>query len=194
MDRNTAGDTPERDWILAPQVRLSGEVCDAMLKSMLDQLADLPSDSTAIAVEINTNGGEAETARRMMLEVGLARERFPAARFVFIGKTNVYSAGATLMSAFPRDDRFLSRDAVLLIHCRQLDKTIELSGPMRSSLPKVRSVVAQIELGMEIEEENFRQLIKGSNIALDELLKKAEHNWYVTAEEALDRELVAGLF
>lgn len=194
MDRDTVGDAPEREWILTPQVRLIGEVGSDMLRSMLDQLADLPPDSATIAVEISTNGGEAETARRMMLEVELARERFPSARFVFIGKTNVYSAGVTLMSAFPRDDRFLCREAVLLIHCRQLDKTIELSGPMRSSLPKVRSVVAQIELGMEIEEQNFRQLIEGSDIMLDDLLQKAEHNWYVPAQEALDRKLVAGLF
>lgn len=194
MDRDTVGDALEREWILTPQVRLIGEVGSDMLRSMLDQLADLPPDSATIAVEISTNGGEAETARRMMLEVELARERFPSARFVFIGKTNVYSAGVTLMSAFPRDDRFLCREAVLLIHCRQLDKTIELSGPMRSSLPKVRSVVAQIELGMEIEEQNFRQLIEGSDIMLDDLLQKAEHNWYVPAQEALDRKLVAGLF
>lgn len=65
---------------------------------------------------------------------------------------------------------------------------------MCASLPTVRSVVAQIELGMEIEEQNFRQLIEGSEITLDDLLRKAEHNWYVPAEQALELKLAAGLF
>jgi hypothetical protein len=187
-------EAPASQWVLTPDIRLSGEVCDDTLRSLLDQLDGLPSDCMAAAVEISTNGGDAEVARRMVLEIGLARQRFPATRFVFIGKTNVYSAGVTLMAAFPRDDRYLCRDAVLLIHCRQLDKTIELSGPMRSSLPKVRSVAAQIELGMKIEEANFRQLIEGSDVALDQLLRKAEHNWYVPAKEAHKLKLVRGLF
>jgi hypothetical protein len=36
-------------------------------------------------------GENAEIARRMMLEIDLARERLPGVRFVFVGKTAVYS-------------------------------------------------------------------------------------------------------
>lgn len=69
----------------------------------------MPKDDRVVAVEISTLGGDAELARRLVLEVGLARERL-GKRLVFLGKTCVYSA-VTLMSAFAKDDRYLTRDA-----------------------------------------------------------------------------------
>lgn len=175
-----------------PQVRLLGEVTAETVESFLGQLADAPRDDPVIAVETSTLGGDAELARRLVLEIGLARERL-GKRLVFLGKTAVYSAGVTLMSAFPRADRYLTRDAVLLIHGRQLEKTIEVSGPMRASLPKLRAACARVELGLRLEEETFRRLIEGSDIGLEELCAKALHNWYVPADEALERGLVAAL-
>ena len=182
-----------RECILNPHVRLTGEVTADMLRSMLDQLAEISEDEELVAVEISTPGGGAEIGRRMVLEIDLARERLKSTRFVFVGKTNVYSAGVTLMSAFPRKDRFLTHDAVLLIHCRQLDKTIEISGPMRASLPKLQSVQQQIEVGMKYEEDNFRRLIEGSDVGLEELFEKGVHNWYMPAEQALERGLIGGI-
>ena len=64
---------------------------------------------------------------------------------------------------------------------------------MRASLPKLRAACAQVELGIELEQDTFRRLIEGSDIALEEICDKALHNWYVPAEEALERGLVAGL-
>jgi ATP-dependent protease ClpP protease subunit len=176
----------------SPQVSLIGEVDADMVESFLSQTADVPKDDPVVAVEISTLGGDAELARRLVLEVGLARKRL-GKRLVFLGKTCVYSAGVTLMSAFAKEDRYLTRDAVLLIHGRQLDRTIEVSGPMRASLPKLRAACAQVELGLKLEQDNFRRLIEGSDIALEEICDKASHNWYVPAEEALKRGLVAGL-
>ena len=175
-----------------PQVSLIGEVDADMVESFLSRLADVPKDDRLVAVEISTLGGDAELARRLVLEVRLAREQL-GKRLVFLGKTCVYSAGVTLMSAFAKDDRYLTRDAVLLIHGRQLETTIEISGPMRASLPKLRAACAQVELGIELEQDTFRRLIEGSDIALEEICDKALHNWYVPAEEALERGLVAGL-
>jgi hypothetical protein len=175
-----------------PHVRLIGEVGSETVQSLLDQIADTPRDDPVVVVEISTLGGDAEMGRRLVLEIGLARERLDK-RLVFFGKTCVYSAGVTLMSAFPKEDRYLTRDAVLLIHSRQLDKSIEISGPMRASLPKLKAACAQVELGIELEEDNFRRLIAGSDITLEEICGKALHNWYVPAEEALKRGLVAGL-
>lgn len=192
MARDDRGTRPPAG-ILAAQVSLTGEFTEEMACSVIDQLRKADDGDDTVTLEVTTLGGDAEFARRVVLEVDLARERIKPRRLLFLGKTVVYSAGVTLMSAFPREDRFLTSDATLLIHCRQLDKTVEISGPMRSSLPQVRSLCHQIELGLEKEEANFRRLIKGSDVTMDELLEKALCNWYVPAEEALERGLIAGV-
>ena len=179
--------------ILTPQVSLLGTVDDQMVRSMLDQLAEVPDGDDPVTLEVTTLGGDAEMGRRAMLEVDLARERLKPRRYVFLGKSVVYSAGVTMMAGFPREDRFLASDAMLLIHCRQLDEDLKLSGPIRSSLPKLRSKCHEIETGVELEEEGFRRLIEGSEVSMDELLEKALYNWYVPAEEAVRLGLVAGI-
>jgi hypothetical protein len=185
---------PPRELLHAPQIRLLGEVAEDMLNTLLGGLADAEGGSGPLAVEVTTLGGDAEIARRMVLELDLARERLKGRRLVFIGKTVVYSAGVTIMSAFPREDRFLSKDAVLLVHTRQLEKTVDLSGPIRASLPLVDAICEQLKLGVKLEEEGFERLIAGSDIGMDELLEKALHNWYLTTDEAQERGLVAGIF
>ena len=177
-----------------PQISLIGEVCDAMAKELRDKLGEQKKDGEGpVVVEISTLGGDAEMARRMVADVADAREKLKPRRLLFFGKTTVYSAGVSLMAAFPREDRYLSEDAMLLIHCRQLTKTVELDGPIRSSLPLARALCHQLETGVELEKENFERLIEGSDIRMDELLEKALYNWYVPAQEALDRGLVAGI-
>ena len=179
--------------LLKAQVSLLGEVTSDTADSLIEQLGKAEQGGGDVAVEISTLGGDAEMARRMVLEIDLARERLKPRRLLFLGKTSVYSAGVTLMAAFPREDRHLTTDAMLLIHCRQLDKTMEISGPMRASLAMAEALCHQIESGLALEEANFRRLIEGSDITLDELLEKALYNWYVPAEEAVKRGLVAGL-
>lgn len=176
-----------------PQISLNGTVCDDMVPQLVDGLKEAEKDEGPVTVEISTLGGDPEAARRMILEIELARERLKSRRLLFLGKTSVYSAGATFMAGFPREDRFLTKDATLLIHCRQLDKTIEMSGPMRASRAKLEAQLHEIDTGVELEKENFERLIEGSDVTMDELLEKALYNWYVPAEEALKRGLVAGI-
>lgn len=175
-----------------PAIRLSGELDDAMLGRFLEQLSEVPDDAQLVPVEVHTPGGAADVARRIVLELQLARRRLRG-RLVFVGKTQVYSGGVTVMSGFPREDRYLTGDAVLLIHCRQLEQTIEISGPMRANLPKIDAARQQIEIAMRLEDENFRRLIEGSDIGLEEITGRALHNWYLGAEEAHCRGLVAGV-
>ena len=172
-------------------VSLVGELLDETAKDFLDQLHMAPTDEPVTIVEVTTVGGDAELARRIVLDIDTLRGRFE--RLVFVGKTQVYSAGVTITSAFLKADRYLSREASLLTHCRQLDTTVEISGAMRSSLPKVEALVEQLQTGLKLEEENFRRLIEGSDIGMDELLSKAVNNWYLTAEEAHERGLVEAL-
>jgi ATP-dependent protease ClpP protease subunit len=190
---NSTGAALPRVLVHSPHVRLIGEINDDTLRGLLDQLAALTGEEGTVALEISTLGGDAEIARRMVLEMDLARERLPAVRFVFVGKTAVYSAGVTLMAAFACADRFLTGDAVLLIHCRQLEKTLQLQGPLRGSLPLVEALCHQLKTGIALETENFERLVAGSAIGIDELREKALYNWYVPAEEALARGLIAGI-
>jgi ATP-dependent protease ClpP protease subunit len=175
-----------------PNVSLIGEIDTAAVTRFLDQLRAAEQDGGDFVLELTTAGGDAELARRIVLEIDDARRR-TGGRFLFLGKTIVYSAGTTIMAAFPRRDRWLSRDAMVMIHCRKLETTVEISGPIRGSLPQVEALRAQIVTGMKLEEENFGRLIEGSRVALDELLEKALGNWYLTAEEALRCGLVAGI-
>ncbi|QYU70182.1 hypothetical protein J4558_08715 [Leptolyngbya sp. 15MV] len=90
-------------------------------------------------------------------------------------------------------DRYLTTDAWVLLNVRQLDKSVEISWPMRANLAKVEALCQQIEVGMPIEEGVFAQLIDGSDITLNELLGNARHIWYLTAPETLSRGLIAGI-
>lgn len=191
-------DQPSRAGLIpavlnAPQIGLIGEVDEAMVRDFLDGLSKAERSGGDIAVEITTVGGDGELARRLVLEVERARERLGSRRFLFLGKTQVYSAGITLMSAFACRDRYLTGDTMLMIHGRQLDETVEISGPMRASLPQVEALREQIKCSLVHEEENFRRLIEGSDISYDEVLRKGLHNWYLPAADAVKRGLVAGL-
>lgn len=177
----------------SPQVSLLGELFEPMVERFLEQLAEAEKGDGDIAVELTTPGGDAELARRLVLEVERARSRLGSRRLLLLGKTQLYSAGITLMSAFPVCDRYLTRDTVLLVHGRQLDERFEIQGPMRANLPRVKALLAQFEIGIRHEEENFRRLIEGSDVSFEQICQKAIHNWYFTAQEALDRKLVAGL-
>ncbi len=192
MARDETAKAPPPAILARPQISLVGDIDKFSVERFLDQLREAESAGGDVAMELTTLGGDAELARRIALEIENARARL-SGRLLFLGKTVVYSAGTTIMSAFPRRDRWLARDAMLMIHCRKLDKTVEIAGPLRSSLPQVEALASQMKAGLALEEENFRRLIEGSDIGLDELLGKALCNWYLTAEDALARGLVAGI-
>jgi hypothetical protein len=54
-----------------------------------------------VVLELTTEGGDADGARRMALEIRLCREWHNRDTY-FVGKTVVMSAGITIMAAFPR--------------------------------------------------------------------------------------------
>ena len=61
-----------------------------------------------LVVTMTTLGGDPEVARAMGDDIRLMRE-FHGRDILFLGKVAVYSAGATFMSAFPVEHRFLTR-------------------------------------------------------------------------------------
>ena len=184
---------PKPDASASADISLVGSVDEAMACKLRDALAEAESGDGPLTIDMTTLGGDPEMARRMIVEVDAARERLKGRRLVFIGKTVIYSAGCTFMAAFPPQDRYLTGDSTLLIHCRQLCKTMQLDGPIRSSIPMLKAMIHQLETGIELEEDNFERLIDGTHVPMDELLEKALYNWYVPAKEALDRGLIAGI-
>lgn len=174
-------------------IRLHGRIEDETLTTFYDQLARAREAHEPIVLELSTNGGTAEVGRRIASEIRLLQD-YEGLKPIFFGKTTVYSAGVTIMSAFPRECRFLTSDCELLIHGRQLDRTLEVTGAVASSLPKVKALVAEMETALELEDENFENLIRGSNLSLDEVKQRSTSNWYLTAKQALDYRLVERLF
>jgi len=172
-----------------PGVSLVGKVDAAMVEKLRDGLAAAEPEGD-LAIELTTSGGDAELGRRMALDVERAARR-RRGRLLFLGKTEIYSAGVTVMAAFPREHRFLTDDAVMLIHCRKLEQVVTLSGPIRTSLPLLDGLRQQIELGLALERQIFERLVASSDISLEELSGRALCDWYLTADEALRRGLVA---
>lgn len=178
--------------LAAPQVRLNGPVDDAMLRTFIDALDAAGDGEGPLVLELTTTGGDADVGRRIATDLRLFRER-TGRRTLFLGKAVVYSAGVTILSAFPRADRWLARGTMLLVHCRQLTKTLTLDGPLQVERVKVEALLEAIDAGLTIELEDFEALVAGSTAPIAELLERAQAGWYVRPDEALQRGLVAGL-
>ncbi len=188
---NVAHHTEAKLPSLQPDIRLLGSVDEPMLQSFLDQTSRLAEGDKPVVLELSTSGGEADTARRLAQEVRMLAD---SRGVFFLGKTYVYSAGITIMSAVPPSRRFLTPDTVLLIHERRMEKTLQLNGALRSAMAVVEDLRAELQIGQKLERQDFERLVAGSALSADELLERVLHkDWYVTADEALSLRLVAGL-
>jgi ATP-dependent protease ClpP protease subunit len=175
-----------------PDVRLHGEVGDPMLQSFLDGLAAAETAEGPLVVELTTTGGDADVGLRIAADLRLFRERTGRRALVF-GKAAVYSAGVSILAGAPPQDRWLARGTMLLIHGRQLSTKLDLNGPLVRERERLAALMAEIEAGLALERQGFEALIAGSTVQLEDLLARARTNWYVPAEEALARGLIAGL-
>jgi ATP-dependent protease ClpP protease subunit len=172
-----------------PQVLLSGEIDQAMYDSFREQLGKA-GDDELLVIQLTTLGGDPEVARMMGEDIRFRRQAAPSCRHLFVGKTAVYSAGVTFMSAFPVEDRFLSVHCRLLIHERILEKALELSGPISACVATAKAVLNEIENAIAIQEEGFRDLVRGSRVSFDEVRDRAPENWYLDAAQARSLGLV----
>jgi ATP-dependent protease ClpP protease subunit len=188
MTRNK--DTAPQLPAVKPQVRLLGGIDEAMLLDFLDRVDKLPPEGPVV-VEITTTGGEAETARRIAQEL----RSLGASREVYVlGKTYVYSAGITIMSAVPARHRFLTRDTVLLVHERRFERTVRFEGALRSAIAVARDLVAELEMAEQLEAQGFRHFAEGSQLSGEDIYEKVlKKDWYVRAEEAHALGLVGEL-
>jgi len=182
---------PASARLFAPHVRLYGEINDDLFRSFREQVERI--DDSEITIELTTFGGDADVGRRIREDIRILTEHCGKTLW-FAGRTTVYSAGATIMSAFANRRRFLSKGCVVLVHERKMDQELKLDRGMQESIREIDQVKAEIEFGIELERRGFRDLIAGSDVSFDEICDRAARNWYITADEALKRKLIAGVF
>jgi ATP-dependent protease ClpP protease subunit len=176
-----------------PAIRLYGAVDDAFLGRFFEQLKPLRGHSEPLVFELSTSGGDADVARRIAEEIRLCRE-VGGMDLYFVGKAMVYSAGVMIMSAFPMDKRYLSRDAVMLIHEWQIEKDIRFSGALGVCEATARDFLAELEVAHKLERQTFTDLVRGTRLDYEQLREQVlKTDWYLLAEDAADLELVAGL-
>ena len=172
-----------------PAIALSGGVDYEMYTDFRRQLEGAP-EKGLVAIELSTLGGDPEVARMMGEDVRFHSDLEPDRRFVFLGKAAIYSAGTTFMSFFARDNRYLTRGARLMIHERKLKKTLEIDGPLTTCVASVKATLNEIEASIEIQNEGFENLIRGSSVTMEQVLERAPYNWYIEASEAQQLGLV----
>lgn len=176
----------------APRILLAGPVDYDMYASFRSQFAQAPTTGLMV-IELSTLGGDPEVARMMGEDVRFHSELSADRRIVFLGKAAIYSAGATFMSFFARGNRYLTRGTRLMIHERKLCKTLEINGPLTTCIAAVKATLHEIEHSITIQNEGFENLIAGSQVTMDEVLRKAPENWYLEAQEARNLGLIQGV-
>jgi ATP-dependent protease ClpP protease subunit len=171
-----------------PAVLLSGPVDYDMYREFRRQFEQ--ASSNLVVVELSTLGGDPEVARMMGEDIRYHSEMSPDRRFVFLGKAAIYSAGTTFMSFFARPNRYLTRGTRLMIHERKLSKELTINGPLTTCVASVKATLHEIEASIAIQNEGFENLIRGSQVTMEEVLRRAPSNWYIEAEEAKTLGLV----
>lgn len=184
--------TPATLPSMAPDIRLFGKVDEHMLSEFFRQQAEV-ADDKPLLVELSTSGGNADVGRRIAQEIRLWQDK-QGREVYFFGKSYVFSAGITIMSALPRERRFLSADCELLIHERKMKKDLHLEGALRGCLSAVNDVLAEIESGQRLERQGFVQLVQGSTLSVQDVENKVlNKDWYLSADEALEAGLIGGI-
>jgi hypothetical protein len=173
-----------------PAILLGGPVDYDMYKAFRSQL-DGTAKEGLVVTELSTLGGDPEVARMMGEDIRFHSENSPTCRFVFLGKAAIYSAGTTFMSFFAIENRYLTRGTRLMVHERKLDKQLHINGPLTTCIATVTAALHEIEASIAIQNEGFENLIRGSKVTMDEVLRRAPGNWYIEANEAKSLNLVA---
>jgi len=154
----------------SPAILLGGPVDYDMYKNFRSQL-DRSKKEGLVVTELSTLGGDPEVARMMGEDIRFHSENSQNARFVFLGKAAIYSAGTTFMSFFSGENRYLTRGTRLMIHERKLDKQLHINGPLTTCVATVTAALHEIEASVAIQNEGFENLIRGSKVTMEEVLR-----------------------
>jgi ATP-dependent protease ClpP protease subunit len=173
----------------APAIVLSG-IMDYAMYGFFRQQLNVAAFEGPVVIELSTLGGDPEVARVMGEDVRFHSDANPSRRLVFLGKAVVYSAGTTFMSFFAKENRYLTRGTRLMIHERQITRTLQLTGPLTACMASVQAVINEIAASVEIQNEGFANLVRGSSICMDDVITRAATSWYLEANEACALGLV----
>jgi hypothetical protein len=127
----------------SPAIPLGGPVDYDMYKSFRSRLGS--KKEGLVVTELSTLGGDPEVARMMGEDIRFHSENSQNARFVFLGKAAIYSAGTTFMSFFSGENRYLTRGTRLMIHERKPDKQLHINGPLTTCVATVTAALHEIE-------------------------------------------------
>ena len=72
-------------------------------------------------------------------------------------------------------------------------RNVHLERPLGSCRRVLEEIIADIDNGLRVEDDGFVELIVGSTISLDDIRRKSNGGWYLSAAQALELDLVAGL-
>ena len=61
------------------------------------------------------------------------------------------------------------------------------------TLSELEEMIADIDNGLRVEDGGFAELIEGSAVSMEEIRRRSYGGWYLTAPQALELGLVAGL-
>lgn len=183
-------DRPSNDeLIFLPNLSINGPITDQTLVFFLGRLAEIRNADEDLRMELNTNGGDADVARRIALEIRLFL-RHSGRRAYCVGKTRVYSAGVTILASFPKEARFLTDDAVLLVHERRLEATLSLNGPLKACIQIVSEQLELLKTAEKLEREGFAELVENSLLTPEDIYERATTNCYLAARDALEKGLI----
>jgi hypothetical protein len=82
---------------------------DQLFLDFMKQLGDVRANNEDLILELMTQGGDADTARRIALEIRVF-QIYSGKNAYAVGKTAVMSAGTTIFSAFECADRVERED------------------------------------------------------------------------------------
>jgi ATP-dependent protease ClpP protease subunit len=185
-----AKEVPSDEMLLVgSNVQINGMIDDQLFHNFMKQLGDVRANDEDLILELMTQGGDADTARRIALEIRVF-QTYSGKNTYVVGKTAVMSAGITIFSAFECADRFLTQDATLLIHERHIEKTISLQGPIKSCRQIIREELAALDTAERVEREDFEHFVRGSGMSAEDLFERAKDNCFLTAQEARDLRVI----
>ena len=65
-----------------------------------------------------------------------------------------------------------------------------MNGPLTTCLATVQATLNEIECSIAIQNEGFQNLVLGSSVSLDDVIRRAPSNWYLEAQEAKNLGLI----
>jgi NOL1/NOP2/fmu family ribosome biogenesis protein len=80
-----------------------------------------------------------------------------------------------------------------MVHERKMSATLPIEGPLTTCIATVEAKLNELRASIEIQNEGFENLVRGSSVTLDEVIRRAPSNWYIEAEEAKSLGLIEGV-